>query len=470
MNAWAWDDFAGTAGGSWHTPPRDEAIPFAGVSIDTRSIEPGQVFFAFDGEQVDGHAFLGAAQQRGAGACVVTHGERVPDDIGIPVLVVGDALDALTRLADAWRARIRAKVIGITGSNGKTTTCRLMEGVCGAAGKTYASPKSFNNALGVPITVLNTPIDAAYLVAEVGMSTPGEIAARTRTLRPDVSIVTGIGRAHLEGLGSIENIAIEKAQLITTAPAGAVGVIPHGIGSLDAALDGDPHRIERLGDGFRVEQIDQGGCAFSVDGASFRVPIPGKHNAHNAGLCVLAARALGIEDAAIRAGLAQAKPPAMRFERVEIETRSDPIVVINDAYNANPDSMRAALATFVGLQAPGRKIAVLGEMLEMGKTGPGEHRSLAEHAVGFDGLDRVILLGASFGSALADEPIDDSRVEVIPDRSDGAITALASSILPGDTVLIKGSRGVRLERLVANLGDIHASGRSNGKENAQTPA
>lgn len=466
MNAWAWDDFARVAGGVWHAAPHDDALSFVGVSIDTRSIEPGQVFVAFEGEQVDGHAYLQNARDGGASACVVTHAERVPGDLGIPVLAVDDPQAALTRLASAWRDRIRANVIAITGSNGKTTTCRLLESVCGAAGKTYASPRSFNNALGVPITVLNTPIDAEYLVAEVGMSTPGEIAARTRTLRPDVSIVTSIGRAHLEGLGSIENIAKEKAQLIATSPVDAVGVIPGEIGVLEDALAGDPHRIVRLDVPFTPEASDAGGSAFRIGSATFRVALPGVHNASNAALCVLAGRELGIEDGVIRDGLAAATPPAMRFERVEIETTAEPIVVINDAYNANPDSMRAALATFVGLQTPGRKIAVLGEMLEMGATGPGEHRLLAAHAAGLGRLDRVVLLGALFGTVENGDP----RLELIPDRSDEAIARVAGTISPGDTVLIKGSRGVRLERLVANLGDIHASGRSNGKENAQTPA
>ena len=466
MSSWAWDDFAHAAGGSWRSNPQGPSLPFTGVSIDTRSIEPGQVFFAFVGEQVDGHAYLRAAVDAGASACVVTHPERVPDDITIPVLVVGDALDAMTRLARAWRDRLRARVIAITGSNGKTTTCRLMHSVCAASGEAYCSPKSFNNALGVPITILNTPIEAEYLVAEVGMSTPGEIEARNTTLRPDLAVITSIGRAHMEGLGSIENIAREKAQLIVSAPNAAVGVIPGGVDTLEAALLGDPHRVERLGDGFVLESIDQHGSVFSIDGVRFSVPLPGRHNAHNAALCVLAGRELGIDDQTIRSGLASAAPPAMRFERAEIETASGPIVVINDAYNANPDSMRAALATFAELPTIGPKVAALGEMLEMGAIGPGEHQSLADHAAGLGVLDRVLLLGGAFGHVRCDDP----RVEIIADRSDEAIERIARSLRPGDTVLIKGSRGVRLERLIAKLGDLHASGRSNGKENAQTHA
>jgi len=466
MNAWAWDEIARIAGGVWHIAPETGECPFVGVSIDTRSIEPGQMFFAFVGEQVDGHAYITKAQESGAGACIVTHTDRVPDGTTIPVLVVGDALDAMTRLASAWRDRIDARVIAITGSNGKTTTCRLMQGVCEAAGKTFASPKSFNNALGVPITVLNTPADTEFLVAEVGMSTPGEIAARTRLLRPDIAIITSIGRAHLEGLGSIENIAREKADLISTAPDATVGVIPDGIGVLDDALRDDPHPIMRLGDGFQIEQIDQDGGAFSIHTVPFGVPIPGPHNANNAGLCVLAARALGIDDDTIRDGLTNATPPAMRFQRIEIPTQTNPIVVINDAYNANPDSMRAALSTFVALQTPGRKLAVLGEMLEMGTIAPAEHQSLADHAIGYGSLDQITLLGGSFQDTRTDDP----RCTIVPDRSDDAIARIAAEICPGDTVLIKGSRGVKLERLIDKLGDLHASGRSKEQENAPTNA
>jgi UDP-N-acetylmuramoyl-tripeptide--D-alanyl-D-alanine ligase len=466
MSAWGCDEFARTAGGAWHTSPRADTFDFAGVSIDTRSIGRGQVFFAFEGEQVDGHRYLLSAQEAGAAACVVTHADRVPEGVRIPVLVVGDPLDALTKLADAWRDRIGARVIAVTGSNGKTTSCRLMHGICSAAGKTYASPKSFNNALGVPITILNTPIDADYLVAEVGMSTPGEIAARTRTLRPDVAIITSIGRAHLEGLGSVENIAKEKSELILSAPQHARGVIPAGIGVLDAALAEDPHDIERLGDAFRVDRVDERGGSFMMGSDAFSIPIPGIYNAANAALCVLAARALGIDDVTIRSGLAHATPPAMRFERVEIATHAAPIVVINDAYNANPDSMRAALSTFIAIETPARKVAVLGEMLELGPVSPAEHQSLADHALGSASIDRVILIGDAFcGVTLAD-----ARGQVIADRSDDAIARVASEIEPGDTVLIKGSRGVKLERLIDKLGDIHASDRSKGQGNAPTPA
>ncbi len=465
MNHWAWDDIARVMNGSWHTNPATASHPFVGVSIDTRSLTPGQFFFAFEGERVDGHGFLRGACDAGAGASVVTRADRVPDDIQIPVLVVEDALDAMTKLASVWRDRLRAKVFAITGSNGKTTTCSLMHSVCAAAGRAHSSPKSFNNALGVPITILSTPIDAQYLVAEVGMSTPGEIAARNATLRPDIAIITSIGRAHLEGLGSIENIAYEKAQLIATAPDTAVGVIPGGIDSLEAALADDPHPIVRLG-GFMLESTDQGGSVFSIDGDRFSVPLAGAHNAHNAALCVLTARVLGIDDDTTRVGLAKATPPAMRFERVQIETDTEPIAVINDAYNANPDSMRAALSTFVALSATGGRIAVLGEMLEMGEVGPQAHQALAEHAAGLGELDRVVLLGASFGQV----HIDDPRVEIIAERSEDAIERVAGTISPGDTLLLKGSRGVRLERLIDKLGDLHASGRSNGRQNAQTHA
>ena len=460
MSGWAFDDFAHAAGGSWHVEPGGAAMDFRGVCIDTRALRPGQVFFAFVGEHADGHGFLQQAADGGASVCVVTRADRVPAGFAVPTLVVDDPVRALTALADAWRDRIAARVIGITGSNGKTTACRLMHAVCAGAGRASVSPKSFNNALGVAITILNTPEDAEYLVAEVGMSTLGEIEARTRTLRPDVAIITSIGRAHLEALGSIANIAREKAQLIKASKPGAVGVIPSGGAELEDALRGDGHTIRKLDNSFSMIDVTTTGTRFSLDGAAFTVPLPGMHNAINAALCVLAARELGIEDDITRAGLASAVAPEMRFERVEIGNGAGLVVVINDAYNANPDSMRAALATFVGLDTPGPKVAVLGEMLEIGDSGPAEHQSLAAHAASLAALDRIVLVGAGYGGV----EVDDPRVRLVPDSSEEAIASIAATIRPGDTVLIKGSRGVRLERMLDKLGDLHADRRSEPKD------
>lgn len=466
MNRWAWDELTRITGGRWHIEPESPSIDFAGVCIDTREMQAGQVFFAFVGEQTDGHGYLEQAQSKGAAACVVTESQRVPKDLSLPTLIVDDPQQALTDLARAWRARLRAKVIAITGSNGKTTTCRLMHGVCTSAGRAFVSPKSFNNALGVPITILNTPFDADYLVAEVGMSTPGEIAARTELLRPDTSIITSIGRAHLEALGSIDKIAHEKSQIICNAPEHSIGIVPAGNEPLNRALDGDTHRIERMGDDFEVIGVDDIGSRFTIDGVEFSVPIAGAHNASNAGLCVLAARALGIDDSVTGVGLASSKPPAMRFERVVIETAGNPIVIINDAYNANPDSMRAALATFANLNTDGPKVVVLGEMLEMGDSGPSEHDSLAQHVSGMDAFDRVVLLGAGFEHTDA----VGLGVAMFPDSSDARIMEVARTITAGETVLIKGSRGVKLERLIAILGDMHASSRSQTHGDSPTHA
>jgi UDP-N-acetylmuramoyl-tripeptide--D-alanyl-D-alanine ligase len=465
MSAWDRDAFAQAAGGAWHIEPSAQTIDFVGVSIDTRTIEPGQVFFAFVGQHSDGHTHLEQAKGSGAGLCVVTDPQRVPEGFELPTVVVDEPQQALTGLARAWRSMLSAKVIAITGSNGKTTTCRLMHSVCAGAGKAFVSPKSFNNALGVPITILNTPSDAQFLVGEVGMSTPGEIAQRTHLLRPDIALITSIGRAHLEALGSVANIAREKAQIIRSAPEPTLGVIPGGIDLLEDALRDDKHRIERLGDGFELLQVTATASRFAVDGCAFSVPLPGVHNASNAALCVLAARHLGIDDATIRVGLEKASPPAMRFERVIIETSTQPITVINDAYNANPDSMRAALGTFALLDAVGPRVVVLGEMLEMGDAGPCEHQSLAEHAAGLVGIDRVILVGAGFADVA-----DSGHAQVSADSSDESLKSIASGIQPGESLLIKGSRGVKLERLIAMLGDLHASSRSQNQPDATTHA
>jgi UDP-N-acetylmuramoyl-tripeptide--D-alanyl-D-alanine ligase len=461
MNDWAFEDLADVMNGRWHIKPQRESAAFVGASIDTRSTEPGQIFFAFVGDHVDGHQYLEAARQAGASVCVVTHSDRVPEEFELPVLVVENPLNALTELALAWRAKLSCKVIAITGSNGKTTSCRLMHAICARAGMAYVSPKSFNNALGVPLTILNTPIDADYLVAEVGMSTPGEIAARTKTLRPDIAIITSIGRAHLQALGSIENIAKEKAQVIAATVSHTIGVIPAGIEPLERALCDDKHMVVRLGDGLEMLASSEACSNFRLDGNEYSIPMPGDHNASNAALCVLAAQQLGIESDTIRAGIASVTPPEMRFERIELATDSDPIVVINDAYNANPDSMRAAIATFAQLNTSGRRVVVLGEMLELGSTAAQEHQTLAAEVLGRDALDQVILVGDSYTSVT-------SSIKYASDEQ--GIEQAAALISPGDTVLIKGSRGVRLERLIDKLGEIHASCRSNGKETAPSDA
>jgi UDP-N-acetylmuramoyl-tripeptide--D-alanyl-D-alanine ligase len=448
MSVLTFEDIRIVMDAGWVIEPKPEAFDFVGVAIDTRAIEPGHLFFAFVGEQADGHDFLAHAAKAGAGMGIVIDASKVPNDLEMPVLVVADALEAITKLASAWRQRLKAKVIAITGSNGKTTTCRLVHSVCAQSGSSVVSQKSFNNALGVPITILNTPEDADYLIAELGTSSPGEIAARSMLIEPDIAVITSIGSAHLEELGDRDGVACEKAQIIKALSDGAHAIIVGGITELESALASESDRVQitRIGTEVPIEIVEATDrhTSFTLTGEGFTVPMLGRHNASNASLAIAVGRVLGIDDEMIRAGLMRAKLPAMRFDRIEIPTKTNPIVLYNDAYNANLDSMRASLQTFDALELVHPKIAILGDMLELGDHSAEQHRALVNELVNFPSIDRFILVGPSFADAAS--PSD--RVMIYPEPDAQAMTQIARSVLPGSSLLLKGSRGIALERLV----------------------
>ena len=459
MSGWACDEIRAAAGGRWLIEPDCSLIEFSGVAIDTRVLEKDQVFFAFVGEQVDGHAYLEQAKQGSASMCVISDADKVSDGIGVPVLVVDDMLGAITGLAKAWRAKLRARVIGVTGSNGKTTTCRLLHSVCAQEGVSVVSQRSFNNQLGVPITILNTPMGAEYLVAELGTSSPGEIEARTALLQPDIAVITSIGRAHLEELGDRSGVAKEKSAILRGLADGGFGVIPGGVDELDLALAGveSSRRIERLmSDGVQIIEQINGLAKFSFEGESFMIPMLGEHNARNSAMAILVGRELGIDDAKIRDGLRVAQGAAMRFERIEISTAGEPIVVYNDAYNANPDSMRASIETFASLAQGKRSVVVMGDMLELGNKSADEHRALVEELLGQRGeFDQVVLVGSVFAQASKGLRAG-GRFSVFPEHDQCTMQRIADGMMEGDRLLLKGSRGMRLERIVELLAQ-HAS-------------
>ncbi len=459
MSLWSWERIASLTGGRWLVEPGRGREPPTGAALDTREVRPGNIFAAFKGEHADGHAFVPEAERRGAGLAVVTDADGVPPGVRMPVLLVGDATAALTALAAFWRAAVPGlRVVGVTGSNGKTTTCRLLHAAaCSEGGLPgTVSARSFNNALGVPVTLLNARPDDRVLVCEIGMSTPGEIAERCATARPDAAIVTSVGEAHFEGLGSLEAIAAEKASIATGMGDDGLLIVPAGLPLLDAAIEraGVRARVVRVGDGpgadLRVAGVETapGRTAFTLSGAPFVVPMEGAHNASNAALAVVAARWLGVSDAAIRAGLASAAPAPMRLERVVLATEP-PTTLLNDAYNANPGSMRAAIAVLAGARTPGRRVAVLGDMLELGPVGPKAHREVLRAALDA-GIGTVATVGPLFASAAADLGVS---VHAEPSSDDGAVERVAALIRPGDTALIKGSRGVRLERVAGLLAE-----------------
>ncbi len=452
MNGWTFDAIREAARGEWVGPPPRRAEPPVGAAIDSREVGAGMVFAAYKGERADGHAFLGRAADAGASMAIVTDPGGVPEGLGMPCLRVDDATDALERLASLWRGLMSGlRVVGVTGSNGKSTTCRLLHAAACSGGGLAGSrtPRSYNNAIGVPLTVLNAKPGDRVLVCEIGMSTPGEIAARCETARPDAAIITTVGEAHLEGVGSLEGIAREKASIAARLPGGAPLFMPAGIGVLEdavAALERSPRvvRVRYEEDACDADHVVAGvtgagvGVRFLLDDAALEIPMPGVHNAMNAALAVLAARWLGVGDGAVRAGLARASGAGMRLERESIPS-GPPIAVINDAYNANPSSMRAALGVLGG--EPGlRRVAVLGDMLELGDSEGRYHREVLGLANGI--ADVVLTVGPRFAAAAGSGRGD-------PDAA--AISRIADAIRPGDAVLLKGSRGMRVERVLGAL-------------------
>jgi len=428
MSVWSFEEIRGAMDARWAVEPTEDAGVPMGACIDTRAIRPGQVFFAFVGERVDGHTYIEDAIAGGAGLIVATDPARVPAGSRIPIAVVRDATAAMTDLASLWRSRISARVVAVTGSNGKTTTCRLIDAVLGERGPGSVSQKSFNNQLGVPITVLNAKPDDVYLVCELGTSSPGEIAARTALCKPDIAVVVSIGRAHLEELGSRAGVLKEKSSI---AQGAETVIIPAGVDGLETAV-----RARNPGEVIMVKPSD-----------ALASPLLGEHNRSNAAIACAVGRAMGMDDHAIVRGLERAVGAPMRFERVDVQTDAGPILVINDAYNANPDSMRASLAVFADLRVPGRRVVVLGDMGELGSAADAEHAALAAEVSTMAWIDLRVYFGDAFGRFAASGP----GTEVVGGSDDAAIERIVSMIRAGDCVLLKGSRSMRVERVLSVL-------------------
>ena len=453
---WTHETVRAAVGGSWLARPDRLPALTGGAAIDTRALAPGQVFFALRGEHTDGHRYLGAAFEAGAALAVIDDaggaGELPP---GLPVLRVPNARAALGRLAGAYRATLGSiRAIAVTGSNGKTTTTRMIDACLGTHLRGHCSPKSYNNDLGVPLTILGARYNDQYLLCEVGANAPGEIEPLSRMIRPNIVVITSIGRAHLEGFGSLEGVAAEKASLASHLEPGGAVVLSADAPQLAPWRARFP-RVISFGTSadadLRVSAVRQStaGLAFTLNEQhAYSLPVLGAHNASNAAAAIAVARRLGVPDDATRGALAAFTPPDMRLAR----TRLAGIEIINDAYNANPDSMLAALRTLRAVAPAGsRRVAVLGDMLEMGAGGPEAHRDIAE-AVAHERLATAAILVGPLAGLMA-EPL--ARVGIHATTLDSAegdnALAAAGLLREGDTVLLKGSRGVGLERILAAL-------------------
>jgi UDP-N-acetylmuramoyl-tripeptide--D-alanyl-D-alanine ligase len=384
------------------------------VVIDSRGVGPGDLFVGLPGEHVDGGTFAAGALEAGVWGVLVAeeHAAGLRSTSPQSVVAVEEPLAALGALARAWRRELGAKVIGITGSTGKTSTKDLLAAMLRPQLRTVATHANLNTEIGLPLTILGAPAGTEALVLEMAMRGPGQIAELVAIAEPDVGVITNIGPVHLELLGSIEAIAATKAELVRDLRPGATAVLPAGEPLLDAHLR-DDITIVRFGD----EPLPDG----------LELPFTSAHMLRNARAAVAAARAIGVEPA----GRLEVELSAMRGQRIELPGQ---IVVVNDCYNANPMSMRAALDD-LAVSADGRRVAVLGDMLELGPDERRFHAEIGEHARA-DGVDLLVTVGP-----LAREMRGDHAVDTAAD----AARLVRELVQPGDTVLVKASRGVGLE-------------------------
>lgn len=478
---------AAATGGRLCPEDLDPATVVTGpVVVDSRQVEHGSLFVALPGEQVDGHDFAGAAVR--AGASLVLAARPVTQEgpggpVELPAVVVDDVEKALGDLARAVLAQLREaavepggtdlRVIGVTGSVGKTTTKDLLAQLCAADGPTVAPVKSFNNEIGLPLTVLRADEQTRYLVLEMGASGIGHLTYLTGIAAPDVAVVLVVGHAHLEGFGGIEAVARAKAELVAGLAPGGVAVLNADDDRVLAMAAQAPGPVATFGTttGADVRAVDlrvdrAGRAAFTLDAgpvppvegerrrAEVTLRLVGEHHVHNALAAAAAALAVGLPLEDVAAGLSAAD--ALSPHRMHVVERADGITVVDDSYNANPDSMRAALRALAVLAGRERRsVAVLGEMMELGADSRTEHEAIGLQVVRLNvGLTVVVGEGALgiFAGAQREGSWGDEVVMV--DDVDAAAAFLEGALRPGDVVLVKSSNDAGLWR----LGDLLTDG------------
>ena len=435
MRDWSPEQVAQAAGGRLVAPAPRPGGPARAV-IDSRAVGAGDLFVGLPGEHVDGGRFAPQALAGGAWGVLVApeHAEAAQCAMPGALIAVDDPLLALQRLATAWRRAVGCQVVGITGSVGKTSTKDILAAMLAQARRTVANRENLNTEIGLPLTVLEAPPDTEALVLEMGMRGPGQIAELTAIAEPDVGLITAVAPVHLELMGSIEAIAAAKAELVAALRPGGTAVLPAG----EALLE--PHRRDDVatvtfGPGGDVEELPKG-LDLKVAGVGGWNPISA-HMRRNALAALAAARALGVEPS----GALQVALSSFRGQRTHLP---GDIVVVNDCYNANPMSMRAALDDLAA-SASGRRVAVLGDMLELGPDEARFHAEVGAHAKAA-GVDLLVAVGpraAHFADGYGE-------VVALPDAQTAADT-VPGLLQPGDTVLLKASRGVGLELVARAL-------------------
>jgi UDP-N-acetylmuramoyl-tripeptide--D-alanyl-D-alanine ligase len=462
QNEWTLDAVLEATGGRLLVQGGEQS--FSEISTDSRTLDRGDLFVALQGEQFDGHQFLEQAVSRGAAGVVVALEEQ--ETIGlqgfqIPVVGVPDTLRAFGDLAEFWRRRYPIPLVAITGSNGKTTTKEMVAAIFGRSWKVLKNHGTFNNLVGVPLTLLQLNSNHQAAVIELGMNQPGEIERLTEITRPQVGMITNIQPAHLEGLGSLAGIQAAKGELFAGMEETATIVV-----NMD-----DP-RVMDVASPFAGRQVrfsTAGGSAditlerlvsMDLDGSRFLLkleektleiylPVLGRHHINNAVAAAAVAWAVNLQSSTIAAALAEFRPVD---KRMEILTLPGEIHIINDSYNANPGSMAAALETLTHLKKRGKTFAVLGDMLELGEDSPDLHRQVGV-IVAREGVDHLLAMGEQASHLLAgaaEAGMSSDRMTQASDHQEMA-TQVRSLLAAGDCLLVKGSRGMRMEKVVEIL-------------------
>ncbi|MBB3396311.1 UDP-N-acetylmuramoylalanyl-D-glutamyl-2,6-diaminopimelate--D-alanyl-D-alanine ligase [Rhizobium sp. BK068] len=463
---WLWtteDMIAAMAGRPFGTLP--EGI--TGISIDSRSIAPGEAFFAIKGDRVDGHDFASMAMANGAALLVVSEA-RLPamGRLTVPVIVVEDVLAALGKLAIAARARSRAQIVAVTGSVGKTTTKEMLRRVLAPSGKVHASVASFNNHWGVPLTLARMPLDTYFGVFEVGMNHPDEIRPLVKMIKPHVAVITTIAPAHLGNFKSIREIATAKAEIFE-------GVVPGGQVVLNR--DNDQFNfLERTAQAWGIQHIhsfgqhakadfrlaefngaDQSSTLWiTIDGETKEVAIgaPGRHIAENALAALGVVKIVGADMQQAIGALATLQPEKGRGRRHRLAIERSSFTVVDESYNANPASMRAAIAVLASSvpTGTGRRVAVLGDMLEMGDYAQKVHSDLAGPLLAA-GIEHVWLAGPEM--VALKESLPESVQVVHHEKTEELAEHVLNAVAAGDVLMVKSSLGIGFGKIVAALLD-----------------
>lgn len=466
------------AGAAWRNPAE---LYITGISTDTRTMKPGDAFFALIGENFDGNQFAEKAVDQGAALAVVSR-----EDVAwacadkVPVILVEDALKALWNVAAGYRGGFDIPVVAVTGSAGKTTTKDMIHSVMSTRLRTLKTQGNFNNEIGLPLTLLRLDGSCEAAVVEMGMRGFGQIRNLAGIAKPTIGVVTNVGDAHIELLGSRENIAAAKAELVEALPSDGCAVL-NGDDPLVAAMAGgsgarvvfygieDPGSVQSAPAGawvigFGLSKREGGGTEFGIrfpDGAEVQAyaPVPGTHNVYNALAAAAVAWHLGLGAEAVVEGLGNIELSPMRMHIQSIRGAT----FINDAYNANPASMRAALDALIQYAAGARTVAVLGDMLELGPIAEEAHRDIGRHVrrVGVNTLVTVGPLARLIAETAVDEGMDAGEVWPCGSTSEAA-GRLREILGAGDVVLVKGSRGMRMEQVIREI-EISGPAGSDGR-------